>query len=243
MNENGKEPEQQQEAPARLGMRPVQRALGLLWLPVHVLLLPILGAIWNRASQTPLSAPQFNLALYAVSALALLLIMFGWWREEFYTVLDHPGRCVSSILLGGAADYAMNIAVGALLLLFLGGELDNPNNAAVLELADQEPGTIRAAAIFLAPLVEETLVRGVVFGSLRRKHRALAYAVSALVFCLMHVWQPVLVTQDLRLLIYALQYLPLALALAWCYERSDSIWCPIALHMLVNVLAFTVLGM
>ena len=42
--------------------------------------------------------------------------------------------------------------------------------------------------VFLAPVVEEALFRGYVFGNLREYSRGAAYLVSCLVFALIHVW-------------------------------------------------------
>ena len=40
----------------------------------------------------------------------------------------------------------------------------------------------------------------------------------------------------------ALPYLPAGIALGWTYEKSNTIWAPIALHMLINAIAFGVLS-
>ncbi len=222
-------------------MTPTERVLGWIWLPVNTFLLPILAAVYVYANPDQLSDGALNLVTFAVSAVALLLMLHRFWRESFHRMLDRPGRCLGSMLLGGLVNYALSLAVSPVLLLVLDGAVDNPNNAALLEIAQQDLGMIRAASIFLAPLVEETLFRGVVFGSLRPKHRVLAYALSTGLFSLLHVWQYILVSADASLLVYALQYIPSGVALACCYERSGSIWPPIFLHMLLNTVAFTVL--
>ncbi|MBR3861980.1 MAG: CPBP family intramembrane metalloprotease [Oscillospiraceae bacterium] len=222
-------------------MTPTERVLGWIWLPVNTFLLPILAAVYVYANPDQLSDGALNLVTFAVSAVALLLMLHRFWRESFHRMLDRPGRCLGAMLLGGLVNYALSLAVSPVLLLVLDGAVDNPNNAALLEIAQQDLGMIRAASIFLAPLVEETLFRGVVFGSLRPKHRVLAYALSTGLFSLLHVWQYILVSADASLLVYALQYIPSGVALAYCYERSGSIWPPIFLHMLLNTVAFTVL--
>lgn len=81
-----------------------------------------------------------------------------------------------------------------------------------------------------APLAEEVLFRGVLFGWLRRHvpFWPSAFA-SALVFSLMHmiveVMPPTIV---------------LGVLFAWMYERSASLWTPIAVHMLHNAIVFGV---
>lgn len=222
-------------------MTPTERVLGWIWLPVNTFLLPILAAVYVYANPDQLSDGALNLVTFAVSAVALLLMLHRFWRESFHRMLDRPGRCLGAMLLGGLVNYALSLAVSPVLLLVLDGAVDNPNNAALLEIAQQDLGMIKAASIFLAPLVEETLFRGVVFGSLRPKHRVLAYALSTGLFALLHVWQYILVSADASLLVYALQYIPSGVALAYCYERSGSIWPPVFLHMLLNTVAFTVL--
>lgn len=222
-------------------MTPTERVLGWIWMPVNTFLLPILAAVYVYANPGQLSDGAMNLVTYAVSAVALLLMLRRFWRESFHRMLDRPGRCLGAVLLGGLVNYALSLAVSPVLMLALDGAVDNPNNAALVEIAQQDLGMIKAASIFLAPLVEETLFRGVVFGSLRPKHRVWAYVLSTGLFCLLHVWQYILVSADASLLVYALQYVPSGVALALCYERSGSIWPPVFLHMLLNTVAFMVL--
>lgn len=237
MNET--KPEAREDFPQL--MTPTERVLGWIWLPVNTFLLPILAAVYVYANPDQLSDGALNLVTFAVSAVALLLMLHRFWRESFHRMLDQPGRCLGAMLLGGLVNYALSLAVSPVLLLVLDGAVDNPNNAALLEIAQQDLGMIKAASVFLAPLVEETLFRGVVFGSLRPRRRLLAYALSTGLFSLLHVWQYILVSADASLLVYALQYIPSGVALAYCYERSGSIWPPIFLHMLLNTVAFTVL--
>lgn len=241
MNEtNPATPQSPQEGFQQL-MTPTERVLGWIWLPVNTFLLPILAAVYVYANPGQLSDGALNLITYAVSALAVLLMLHRFWRESFHRMLERPGRCLGAMLLGVLVNYALSLVVSPVLMMALDGAVDNPNNAALVEIAQQDLGMIKAASIFLAPLVEESLFRGVVFGSLRPKHRFWAYAVSAGLFALLHVWQYILVSADASLLVYVLQYIPSAVALAVCYERSGSIWPPIFLHMLLNSLAFAVL--
>ena len=45
-----------------------------------------------------------------------------------------------------------------------------------------------------------------------------------------------------ELWLYALQYLPVTLALCYSYERSGCLWTPILLHMFNNVMAYAGAG-
>ena len=43
-------------------------------------------------------------------------------------------------------------------------------------------------------------------------------------------------------LLYMLQYIPVSFLLCRCYERTESIWCSIFFHMLVNGVALNALS-
>lgn len=225
------------------GIDGTRRVLGWIYLPVHVFLLPFLlgmiAAVWPGAMHGGLNAllERVNLIYYAIGAVFVLLVFFPVLRRDYDTLADHAGRSVLSILGGGMLNYALSFAVAPLLLLLLGSDAANPNNEAVISL---DSGEMRAVAFFLAPIVEEALFRGVLFGSVRRRSRVWAYVLSVAAFSLYHVWQYALSDPDM--LVYALQYIPVSFALAWTYERSESLWCPVFLHMIINFVGFSVLG-
>ena len=95
--------------------------------------------------------------------------------------------------------------------------------------------------IILAPIIEETLVRGLVFGSLHRTSRWLAYIVSCFLFVFMHNWQYFGLYPALSILLSCLPYIPASVALAWVYEKGGTIWAPITLHALINAMSFGLL--
>ena len=98
----------------------------------------------------------------------------------------------------------------------------------------QQGRVMAVCAVLLGPLVEEVLVRGLIFGPLSRRSRMLAYAVSTLVFSALHLWEFVGSASLPALLLSLLDYVPASIALAAAYERGGTIWSPIALHMLLN---------
>jgi membrane protease YdiL (CAAX protease family) len=218
-----------------------QRLLGWIYLPVHIVALPLCFRLYASFQPQMLSETDVNLLYYFVGLVFCLTVMFRFLREEFGALCDAPGRCLLSILAAVCATYAMNLVAGLLLLLF-GSEGGNPGTADVLRLAGRNLGAVRAIAVFLAPLVEETLFRGVLFGSLRtRSSCTWAYLVSVAVFCVYHVWQYVVTSGDWGQLRYALLYVPVSIALAWCYERSGSLWTCIFFHMGFNAVSLAAL--
>ena len=203
-------------------------AAALGYIPVHVYLLPrLLYALLGEDGISPLEA---NLACYAVAAGILFICLRRFFFREFNALCDYgPG-----VLLELAKSYGFlllcNLAVS--LILLLAGYADNPNNAAVFSLAGEDLGKTTAVAVFLAPIAEEAMFRGGVFGVLRRFSRAAAYAVCTALFALYHIWGFAL--QDPTAWLYLLQYLPAGVLLARIYEKTNSLWASIFLHMTVN---------
>ena len=222
-------------------MSPLQTALGWLYVPLHIVLLPLLLNIyvaWRAPDTSPVTV---NLAYLAIGIVFTLTVMLPFLRASFDAFLDRAGVCLHTMLLGFCANYVLSTFVSLLFLLFDRQET-NPNDAYVLEMAASERGPVLAMNIFLAPLVEELLFRGVIFGSLRPRSAPLAYGLSALLFALAHVWQYAAAQGDPLVLLFALRYVPVSLVLAWCYDHSGSIWTPVFFHMAFNGISFAVLG-
>ena len=145
--------------------------LALLWLPVHLLLLPNLLVRFFPQ----LDAAALNVACYAIGAVYMLLTQFRFLRRDFEPLCDRFFAVFLQVLGCYGAMLLFNMALSGLLLGFL-EELDNPNNAAVVSMARVSSGPVSAMAVFFAPILEEVMFRGAIFGALRhrgdRLHRA-----------------------------------------------------------------------
>ena len=210
----------------RSEMRPWETAAALLWLPVHMLGLP-LGLMFLFPQ---MSMANVNFWTYALGAGALTLICIGFLRRDFDRLWERPLYILGQAVLGFALLMAANLVL-SLVLSPLFPE-DNPNNSAVLDLVKSERQRMIAITAVLAPILEELMFRGGVFGLLRRKSRVLAYAVCLLIFGLYHTWQFAL--GDPIYWLYLLQYLPAGFLLCRAYEKTECIWTAILLHILNN---------
>lgn len=205
-----------------------EAAAVLVYFPIHIVLLPLaLGLVLASGAVSDSAA---NLMSYAVGAAYMLVFAGRFMRRDFDPLCDHPWRTITEILAAYGLMLCFNILLGFVLSAFAAAE--NPNNQAVTSLALADYGPMAAAAVFLAPIVEELLFRAGVFGLLRRRSRIAAYAASMLLFSLYHVWNYAIA--DPRYWIYLVQYLPVSYLLCRCYERTDTIWGSIFLHMLIN---------
>ncbi len=214
-------------------------AAALLYLPLHIWLLPVL--LYRLPATSGLSDLKLNLLVYGIGTGYMLLVLGGFFRREFDPLCDYPLYCVLQIMVSYGMMLAFNMLLALAMSLVMPDDLVNPNNAAVMEMAGAEFGKTATIAVFLAPLVEEPIFRGAVFGLVRRRNRIAAYAVSMLLFALYHVWGYAL--QDPFYWVYLLQYLPVSWLLCRCYERCNSIWGSVFLHMLINGISIRALSM
>ena len=206
----------------------------LVWIPVHIVLLPLLlGVLFNAGRMDESTA---NLVLYAAGTVYMLVFLGRFLRREFDPLCDRPLYCILQVFGSYLAMIAFNALFAAALLLLSGEEIVmNPNNEAVSGLAAESPGIIKAVGIFLAPIVEELMFRAGVFGTIRKKRRVLAYIVSMLAFGIYHVWAYLMLNP--LYVLFIIQYLPVSWLLCRCYERTNTIWTPIFMHMLVNAVS------
>lgn len=177
------------------------------------------------------SEAEVSLVYYLLVAAAVFLVFRRFLRDDFSRLLDFLPENLLAMLTGLAA---------ALVLTLLAGRIPLPvANPAPLsdaqQLAQAPPAAWLILAVF-APIVEETLFRGLLFGSARPYSRGLAWALSAAGFCLFKVWPMAVLPSgwDPRYLLLAVQYLPMALGLTWCYDRGGSVWSAIVLHAVMN---------
>lgn len=214
---------------------------GWIYLPIHVALLPLfLGVILMLVTGEMPSEITCNICYYAIGLVFTLIAMWKFLRRSYENMLDRFAYSLAMILAAYAVDVLLSLVLQLAMSLF--GELPIPNNDAVLELAGRDYRRMIAVAVLMAPLVEECLFRGVIFGTIRQKSRFWAYLVSVLLFSLYHVWQYALVYAEPRYLLSALQYVPVSIALAYCYDRTQSIWPPVFFHMFINALSLSVIA-
>ena len=200
----------------------------LLWLPVHLVLLP-------RLLQQYVSGQDvagMNVLYFSISALYLVFVARRFLRRDFDPLCDRFGWVMLEVAMHYGALMLFNLL--AALVVYLVAAEENPNNAAIFSaVTENNIDKMTAAVVLLAPLVEELLFRAGIFGSLRGRSRVLAYVVSILAFAFLHVWKYAL--QEPIYWLYLLQYLAPGFLLAHCYERSNSLWGSVILHAFINL--------
>ena len=219
--------------PFKFPMKKSERILGCIYIPIHSVVLPLLLGILLSLFAPDTQPPYQMLIYYTASLILTLSIMLSFLRDSFSDLIDGFWRAVQAIILGYVL-YRVLLWLAALLStqIIIGS---NPNTEEFDAVAKINFKILLIVAVVIAPIVEEAMFRGALFGSIRQKNRIAAYIVSALVFAVYHLWDYMLFDFKPEIIIYSIQYIPASIALAWCYERGGTIWAPILLHAAINL--------
>lgn len=213
---------------------------GIVWFVIYSLFMGLLLELLFGLLKLPYDTAVLNAVYFFLNFGITIIIFRRFLAYSLPVAADHPLRFLKGILLGFCAYWVLSVCLTALVeLLRLSAWV--PNDDTVTEIAGVSYNVMWVGAVLLAPMTEETLVRGLIFGNIRNKNRTLAYIITALVFALMHVlpyvtWMGV-VDFGYNLLVYGLP----SVALCICYEYSGCIWAPILLHMLINAMGMSVM--
>lgn len=207
--------------------------LGWAYLFINLFVLPVLLDMGNALLAAPLSETQLNLVYFALNFLLVLAIFHRFLRCSLTLALKSPWRCLRFAAAAFVLYYLamMVISQG---ILYVQPEFVNVNDSAIMDMTGEQYTLMSVATVFLVPVTEETLYRGLLFRGLHEKSRLLAYSVSTIVFSGIHVISYVGLYDWVTLLLCFVQYLPAGLALAWAYEKADTIVAPILVHITVN---------
>lgn len=222
------------------GLTNPERFGGTIFFVFYLLLLPLAagparklaGELLGRPVSGELYGAVYYYALFAVTAILFHRLLARTTRR----FLDEPVQALKTAGVGLVAYYGLG-ELAARLGKLLADRSGNLNDAAISARTGAAPHMTLLIVVFLAPFVEETLFRGLVFGGLKEKSRPLAYAASCALFALAHVWQFAVAGRDPAYLLVMVQYLIPGLVLAWAYDHSGTLWASIALHAGVNALS------
>ena len=220
------------------GLSTAERVAGFCYLPFYAVLLAVLLPYGAALLGLRLTELQLNLCFFVINVLMVWLIFHNFLLRSLR--MTRFWELIQAVILGFALYYAGNYLLN-LILHLLRVEVASYNDDTVLALATDNFWIMAFCSVILAPIVEETLVRGLVFGVIRRGSRITAYVVTILFFAFLHVWQYFLLYDAQSVLLAAIPYLPAGIALGWTYEKANTIWAPICLHMMINALAFGVM--
>jgi len=175
----------------------------------------------------------------AVSAAVYYYIMAVLTMVVFWSFLCNSGRILMNFLPENLFALITGFLGGQLLAFlfqFLPWPVEDPNPIVWAEQYAYSPAATILIVVILVPIVEEVLFRGLLFGSLRKRSRTTAWIASVVLFAVYSVWTFAVANGDARYLILALRYLPMSVALTWCYDRGGSVWSAALLHAIFHAI-------
>lgn len=217
-----------------------EQLAGTIFFLIYLLALPFVTTpffdLCEKLLNAGISTALRSGVYYGVLFLVSVVIFHKFLGRTTRNLGDNLGPACQAVLVGLVGLYGMNELVcrlGSLLHAGLADLNDTPISAQV----EDAPRFAFLIIVCIAPFVEEVLFRGLVFGCLKGKSRAVAYVLSCLLFALFHVWSFLADGPTLAGFLVMAQYLAPGFVLAWSYDRSGTLWTPIGLHALFNALA------
>ena len=220
------------------GLSTAEKVAGFCYLPFYVVLLALILEYCSHLFGLDLTMLQINICYFVINCIVVWIIFHNFLVRSFRAI--HVWELIQALILGFVLYYAGNFLY-SLILGWLDLSVTSYNDQTVMELAAQSQIAMVLCGVILAPMIEETLVRGLLFGVIHRHSRIAAYIVTILFFAAIHVWQYALLYDWKSVLLAALQYVPAGIALGWTYEKSNTIWAPILLHMVINAISFGIM--
>ena len=220
-----------QRRPWRPQLTRAEMGRGWVFFALYVLLFPWVMGWVQRSFHGELPIAEANVVYYLLCGTLVFLVFWTFLKHGFHMLLDWLPENLFAFGTG---------LVGWAVLAFLAGliplPVQNPNLVSYPEQFALAPKATVVILVVLMPIVEEPLFRGLLFSTSRKYSRILGYVLSTLVYAVYCVWQFVYAygEVDFRYLLLLVEYLPMSLALTWCYDNGGSIWSPIALHMVIN---------
>ena len=139
------------------------------------------------------------------------------------------------LLIGPALLMAGNLLGNLVTVLLQANDLSQ-NQEAVELLTQSFPFLMVIVTVIFAPIVEEILFRGLIFGTLYPYNRIFAHIVSGFIFGFIHIMGAIMNGQVSEwFLIFP--YMFMGWILSYLYEKCDNIIVPILSHGMMNLIA------
>lgn len=201
-------------------------------------LLPLVFGLWDSALSVFLEA--------AISCTAVVLIFRSFLEQSLHVPLTTPGQILLKVVLGLVISFTVTLFMNDITYFYLpqyftytdyGPMYYNVNEAAMAACAGENFLLTAFAMVVLIPVAEEVLFRGLLFGSILPKCRALAFLVSVGVFAFLPTLGLIGQYPTVYIVINFWQYVPLGFVLGWVYTSTETILTPILLRMALHALS------
>lgn len=210
-----------------------EQVWGFVYLLISLFVLPALLQWLNGFLPVPLGSIWINLIYFVLNFCFILWIFRGFYKRCLSQISRDVPSFLLAVTIGFAVYWLSNFGLAQLVKHVFPG-YTNLNDGAIAGMAHSNFLVSFIGTVFLVPIAEESLHRGLVFGTLYPKNHAIAYILSTAVFAAVHIMGYVGTYEPLHLALAFVQYIPAGLILAWAYRKSGSIFAPVLIHMVIN---------
>ena len=209
--------------------------LGWLFVPVFTLLVPLLLGAVVSFWPMKVSDAQQSTVYYLIGFLYVLIFLRRFVMTDWLVFWDRKLLTVLTLVVAHLLNVILSFAIAVLTVALWQDGAETFAADTLPGLSGTLPEGMFTPLVLLAPLAEEVLFRGVVFGTLRKKSRAAAYIASMALFAVYSVWQIAAANPDVSFLFLAVTTVPIGAAACFCYERTHCIWAPTLYRALLNL--------
>ncbi len=214
---------------------PRENLLGFGYLLISLFFLPSLlffvSDLWR------LSLSLINIIFCVLGFLCVVGIFHEFLWASWKKAWERPWKTLWCAVKGLVVYFGLSFVVSVFVSPFLGPHFSTPNDTAIVEVARENPAVFIFCTVFLAPVTEEVLYRGLLFQGFCRRWPKLSLCLSVLIFAAIHVLDYIGSERLLTLVCCFVLYLPAGLSFINAYIASDTIVTPILMHIVINLLA------
>ena len=199
----------------------------------------LIGWVFNLNIINESTDAYFNLLYLGFVSVCALYVFKPFLKKS---IQHMKGRWIREIIYsctsGTLKFYCANI-VSSLLIMLMNMNGSSANQDAIVEMTSTAPMVMFITTVFFAPFLEEMIFRVGLFQMFFSKSRLLAYMISGLGFGFVHIMVG-LFAGDLSQLLYWIPYSLLGFMLCHIYEKRDTIFAPMIVHMMNNLIAMLI---
>ena len=224
-------------------MTPLEAVVGACYLPFYLIFFSMLIqlVLFWILPEAPTDG-LLNACYYGLNTVCVGLIFHRFLWKNFTIFTSRWKSVLKTIPAALGIYYLISMAVNLTVILLM-PDFVNQNNETVVGILDQQPVVMIVIAVVLAPFIEETLFRGLIFSNLQATNRLLAYGFTALFFAAIHIVPYLRTMAPMEVVLSVVQYLPATLVLARLYEKTDTILAPMLLHAAINAVSCLMMGL
>lgn len=213
-----------------------EKNIGFAYLVFQFFFLPVLLQLLGSAFSFAMGGTLINFIYFSVNFACVLMIFSKFLAKSLLRCRRNTREVINFTILGFLAYWMCSSLISAVTRALF-PEFVNLNDSQIVIIFGDYPVLMFLGTVVFAPVAEEVLHRGLVFGSLAQKNVPIAYILSVLLFAAIHVVQYVGLYSPGYMLLALVQYLPAGLVFAWAYHSSGCILTPMLIHAANNAIA------